>query len=338
VRPTAQCGGWDIRGWDPTGKSGRDREAVQKTRTEAEGFFQRRAGETPVLTDVRTAAEVDTAAAALREAMTTTLDKFAKKKRSCARSKRWWTEDLGKIRKELGRARRNWRVAGMGRVKAARHELRRAIRKAKRDCWNRFLQEVKGTNVWTATGYTVPRVDKAGQALVAEDGSVAEGRHEREQAIHKAHFPPGPRGSYEPKDGGHAFERVDTKLVAALLSRAASTSASGDDRISAGTIKVFWQWDCNRITQIVRAYIRLGHHPEIWKMEKGVVIPKQGKPDYSRVGAYRVITLLDVISKLLERAAAHLIADHLERKQGLYEGQFVCWKRRLCVDAVTVLM
>jgi len=29
--------GWDIWGWDPTGKSGSDREVVQKTRTEAEG-------------------------------------------------------------------------------------------------------------------------------------------------------------------------------------------------------------------------------------------------------------------------------------------------------------
>jgi len=69
-----------------------------------------------------------------------------------------------------------------------------------------------------------------------------------------------------------------------------------------------------------------------------VVIPKPGKPDYSKVQAYRVISLLDVISKLLERRAAHLIADHLERKRGLYEGQFGCRKRRSCVDTVTILM
>jgi len=69
-----------------------------------------------------------------------------------------------------------------------------------------------------------------------------------------------------------------------------------------------------------------------------VVIPKLGKPDYSKVHAYRVISLLDVISKLLERTAAHLIADHLERKRGLHEGQFGCRRRRSCVDAVAILM
>ena len=71
---------------------------------------------------------------------------------------------------------------------------------------------------------------------------------------------------------------------------------------------------------------------------KGVIIPKPGKPDYSKVRAYRVISLLDVISKLLERTATHLIADHLERKRGLHEGQFGCRKQRSCIDAVAIMM
>jgi len=82
----------------------------------------------------------------------------------------------------------------------------------------------------------------------------------------------------------------------------------------------------------------LGYHPKLWKTAKGVVIPKPGKPDYSKVRAYRVISLLDVISKLVERTAAHLIADHLERKRGLHDGQYGCRKRRSCVDAVAVLI
>ena len=86
----------------------------------------------------------------------------------------------------------------------------------------------------------------------------------------------------------------------------------GDDHISAGILKVFWEWDRQRIVQLVRACIRLGHHPELWKTAKGIVIPKPGKPDYSKVQAYRVICLLDVFSKLVERMAGHLIADHLE--------------------------
>jgi len=93
-------------------------------------------------------------------------------------------------------------VAGIPRVKAARRELRRAIRQAKRDCWNRFLQEADGNKVWTVAGYTIPRIDKMGQALTREDGTVAEGHWEREQAILQAHFPPG-------RDDGTRQRRAD---------------------------------------------------------------------------------------------------------------------------------
>jgi len=73
------------------------------------------------------------------------------------------------------------------------------------------------------------------------------------------------------------------------------------------------------------------------KTAKGVAIPKPGKPDYSKVLVYKVISLLDVIGKLVEPTAVHLIADHLERKRGLQDGQYGCRKRRSFVDAVAVL-
>jgi len=59
--------------------------------------------------------------AALREVMTAILDNFAKQKRSCARSKQWWTEDLAKLRRELGRERR--RPVGIGRAREERCNL-----------------------------------------------------------------------------------------------------------------------------------------------------------------------------------------------------------------------
>jgi len=76
---------------------------------------------------------------ALREAMVGTLNSHARAKRWCSRSKPWWTEELAELLKQLGRARR--RPAGIGRTRDARRNLRRAIRKAKKECWNKFLQE-----------------------------------------------------------------------------------------------------------------------------------------------------------------------------------------------------
>jgi len=66
-----------------------------------------------------------------------------------------------------------------------------------------------------------------------------------------------------------------------LLAKGANTSAPGDDRISADTVKAFWKWDGQRIAQLVRACVRLGQHPKLWKTTKGVVIPKPVKPHYT---------------------------------------------------------
>jgi len=61
-------------------------------------------------------------------------------------------------------------------------------------------------------------------------------------------------------------------------------------------------------------------------------------PDYRQVRAHRVIALLDSLGKLVEKTAAHLIADQLERNRSLHEGQYGCRRRRSWVDVVAVLI
>jgi hypothetical protein len=83
---------------------------------------------------------------------------------------------------------------------------------------------------------------------------------------------------------------------------------------------------------------RLGIHPRVWKEAKGVVIPKPNKPDYGVAKAYRVITLLNCLGKVVEKVAANAIAERCERRQLLHGGQFGCRKRRSAIDAVGRLM
>jgi len=64
---------------------------------------------------------------------------------------------------------------------------------------------------------------------------------------------------------------------------------------------------------------------------------KPGKPDYRQARAHRVIALLDSMGKLVEKTAAHLIANQLERSSELHDGQYGCRRRRLSIDAVAVL-
>jgi hypothetical protein len=195
--------GWDISGWMTAGKSGEAREVAERNRAEAREVYLWAANRTALLGKDSMMEEVDAAAAELKEVMTGTLDELAKRKRRCSTSKRWWSDHLKQLRQELGQARREWRnhPAGISRFKEARRNFRRGIRRAKRESWHRFLQEGKGNDVWTATRYTSPRIDKAGQVLVDEDGNAAEGHADREKVLLAAHFPKAPPGNYAPKEG-----------------------------------------------------------------------------------------------------------------------------------------
>jgi len=101
---------------------------------------------------------------------------------------------------------------------------------------------------------------------------------------------------------------------------------------------LIWEWDPERIAGLVRACVQLGFHPSHWKTAKGIVIPKPRKPGYRQARAHRVIALLDSMGKLVEKTAAHLIADQLERSRAPHDGQYGCRRRRSCFDAVAVLI
>ena len=74
------------------------------------------------------------------------------------------------------------------------------------------------------------------------------------------------------------------------------------------------------------------------RQPRGLSYRSQGSRDYRQVRAHRVVALLDSQGKLVEKTAAHLITDQLERKRKLHEGQYGSRRRRSCVDAVAVLI
>ena len=58
------------------------------------------------------------------------------------------------------------------------------------------------------------------------------------------------------------------------------------------------------LTSILAPLPRFGHHPSSLKMANGVVLDKPGKPSYDSPSSFRIIVLLQTISKILERIAS----------------------------------
>jgi ribonuclease HI len=99
-----------------------------------------------------------------------------------------------------------------------------------------------------------------------------------------------------------------------------------------------WGYISNWVHQIFTASIELGFYPEKWKTATIVVLRKPGKPDYTVPGAYRPISLLNTLGKLLEAVMARRLAFYAETYGLLPETQFGGRVGRTTEQALLVLV
>jgi hypothetical protein len=122
------------------------------------------------------------------------------------------------------------------------------------------------------------------------------------------HFPDDPQP--HPTRG---LTSVDKELIESLLKKAANRSAPGQSGHTWTLLKWAWAADPDRITNLLNACLRAGHHPRLWKEAVVCVIPKPNRVDYTLAKNFRPISLLECLGKLLEKVVAKLIYRDMSR-------------------------
>lgn len=136
---------------------------------------------------------------------------------------------------------------------------------------------------------------------------------------------------------GQAYLLADNACVHRAFRRASSRKSPGPDGIGPLAFRcLFMEWDTARVEALIRTHISLGVHPARWKLARGAIIPKPEKDDYSAAKAYRCISLLNCLGKMVEKVAADLISRHCESTGGFHPGQYGCRMKRSAIDTVGV--
>ena len=272
----------------------------------------------------------------------------------CPYSKRWFTPELKRQQKEHNKLRRAWQsgcttrgkdhpitISQFMTMQKSKREWSRAIEKAKASHWRDFLDGARNGNLlWKAARYTKPGDSYSNIPLLKTGDGEAREDEDKATLFLNTFFPQ--PASHETPNEGHPplqipWNPITENEIQRSLERAKGASAPGGDGLPMLVWKKIWPSTSTAITKIFRAATALGHHPKAWRRAVIVVLRKPGKPDYTVPNAYRPISLLNTLGKLLESVMARRLTYYAERYNLLPDTQFGGRPGRTTEQALLIL-
>jgi len=273
-------------------------------------------------------------------------------------SKRWWSKDLEKARKETRRAASTAKTfaqfplhSSHTAARNARNRYNGLINKSKQDHWESWLEGISAKNVWDTHKFTsAPASDGSKTRIPALRSVDANGQptetfdnEGKSKLLHEVFFYPPPENfgvepNYPYPEPSIDFEEVTEEQIVRVAKSLNPYKAPGINGISNSILTHCANSLAPRLGPIYRATFDLSYYPRKWKTYKTVVLRKPGKPDYTIPNAYRPIALLDVFAKLLSACVKEIWEYHVEQSSTLPKSQYGGRKGRTATDAVHSLV
>ena len=130
-----------------------------------------------------------------------------------------------------------------------------------------------------------------------------------------------------------SFEAVNEFTVYRLITKLPTSKATGVDKISTKVLQVAAPAVAQPLIKIFNKSIVLGQFPSEWKAARVMPVFKNGQR--TMLDNYRPISILPVVSKLIERILYNQISEYLEKESILSEYQFGF---RSCNSTTTTLI
>ena len=280
---------------------------------------------TPLLNEISPSNDqLDTYAETLSEVIQNTLAQTAPARRPSTQAKPWWDKDLSDATRAVARAR-SANQAYQNLTGEFDHDLqtdtihnrnffKRLCKFKKKEWVNKTLENASSRDIWTfpkwskgTRNYPTPPISRGPnqpRAISHEDKC---------EALRRELYQPPPTLDQEflpdlssRRRSDLPFTEITPEEVRDAIFKSSTNSAPGHSQITYQVLK--WVWAHNsgqkHILTLMQKCLHNGYHPKSWRKAIAIALRKPNKPDYSNPRAYRLITLLECLGKVLERIVA----------------------------------
>lgn len=273
------------------------------------------------------------------------------KAKPCPYAKRWWAQDLTKLRRVYTYWRNRARAQRRGgealptleqQARAASKEYHDAIHRQQRTHWDDFLAD--DANIWKAKHYLQPDQGSSWSRippLRRADGSLTRNTAEQAEQLLATFFPQLPENIEEegdrPQRTDVAMPQLTEEEIESCILKTKRWKAAGEDGLPAGVWRQVWPAVKESVCHLFQTSLDWGELPWQWKVAKIVPLKKPGRGDYALAKAWRPISLLSTLGKLLEAVMAERISFAVEKYGLLPTNHFGARKQRSAEHALLLL-
>jgi endonuclease/exonuclease/phosphatase family metal-dependent hydrolase len=279
--------------------------------------------------------DVEKGAKAVLEAMGTATHKSMKRVRCNNAPPRamWWDERCSQAVTDINEC-----TKGGEELEQRRGALRSAIRAAKRKHAATICTETPTKEIYNLTKWYQGRRNSKIPPIQYE-GRLTSDPREQAEAFKKAFFPTeppkvdctDPMGI--PAQTRREHHPITEAEIKAALDDSSNTSAPGAFGSNYRVLKWAFQENPERIVDLYNACLNFEYHPLCLRNAVVTIIPKPNKPNMSSPRAYRPISLLETLSKCLEKVITARLLYEVGKYNLIPFTQFGGRNCASCVDA-----
>eukprot|EP00116_Pleurobrachia_bachei_P004052 sb/3464314/ len=263
--------------------------------------------------------EIDRTYNAMSKAMNKAFDKATPSTTITRLKSTPWSPTATKIKQEIKETKKKKPKTKEDRdnITKLKNSLGKEVQTQNRNNWRKRISKINSIKELSSRFKAANKKKEVIKQLKINENTLTSEPKEMIAALANTHFPDntanGCRKHIQTNKVAYTVqEQLKMKYLNKAVKNLKRNKAPGLDKVTNGMIIDGWEIIKLKTQKLMEVSLETGLIPKIWLKSKAVIIPKDGKKDYTNPKSYRIISLTSNILKIMERGVQTFLKEELK--------------------------